>query len=191
MFKEVSGAILFAAVITLTACSSDVSTAHQKPDKGGKKNSLNSQQDSDLISVIAALHDQMHSWQGTPYHWGGTDLKGVDCSGFVWRTLKDRFNLPLERVTTRQLIHMGKPVSKKQLVPGDLVFFRIHRQLHVGFYDTNQHFFHASYSKGVIRSSLRNSYWKSVFYQARRLPGEYKAEISFNSAQQHDLLAKN
>ncbi|VTM51508.1 lipoprotein nlpC [Klebsiella pneumoniae] len=30
-----------------------------------------------------------------------------DCSGFVWRTLKDRFNLPMERITTRELLHMG------------------------------------------------------------------------------------
>ncbi|CAM3593241.1 NlpC [Rouxiella silvae] len=149
------------------------------------------EQESDLISVIAALHDQMHSWQGTPYSWGGTKLSGVDCSGFVWRTLKDRFNLPMDRVTTTELIQMGKRVNRSQLQPGDLVFFRIDRQLHVGFYDTQQNFLHASYSKGVMRSSLDNPYWKSVFLEARRLPKEYDAQITLNSRSHGNMLAKN
>ncbi len=137
-------------------------------------------QQPDLIPVLAALHDQMHSWQGTKYQWGGTQLTGVDCSGFVWRTLKDRFNIPMERVTTKELIAMGKPVSQANLLPGDLVFFRIKNELHVGFYDTDRNFLHASVSRGVVRSSLNNPYWKSVYLEARRLPREYNSQISFN-----------
>ncbi len=145
----------------------------------------------DLISVVAALHDQMYSWQGTPYHWGGTKLTGVDCSGFVWRTLKDRFNIPMDRVTTTQLITMGKPVQAGHLQPGDLVFFRIKNNLHVGFYDTNQQFLHASVSKGVMRSSLNNPYWKSVYLEARRLQKEQGAQITLNSADKKMDLANN
>lgn len=146
----------------------------------------------DLIPVIAALHDQMYAWEGTPYQWGGTELSGVDCSGFVWRTLKDRFNLPMKRVTTSQLIHMGKRIQPENLQPGDLVFFRVNRQMHVGFYDTDRHFLHASASRGVMRSSLDNVYWKSVFLEARRLPNEHGAQISFNYGEQNkDMLAKN
>lgn len=29
----------------------------------------------DLIPVIAALHDQMNTWQDTPYQWGGTKAR--------------------------------------------------------------------------------------------------------------------
>lgn len=144
----------------------------------------------DLIPVLAALHDQMHAWQGTPYHWGGTNLEGVDCSGFVWRTLKDRFNLPVSRLTTTELVKMGTPIDKEQLRTGDLVFFRIHNQLHVGFYDTEDHFLHASYSQGVMRSSLDNPYWKSVYYQSRRLKKEVGAEISFNAEKSKTELAR-
>ena len=178
MNHRLAQTLLLVSFIALASCSSQ---SVKKSDQGQDLSELATEgEQADLIPVIAALHDQMHTWHGTPYAWGGTKLSGVDCSGFVWRTLKDRFNLPVERLTTRDLIHMGKYVKPKQLRPGDLVFFRINGGMHVGFYDTDRHFLHASTSKGVIRSSLDNPYWKSVFYQARRLDKEYGAGISLN-----------
>lgn len=173
-------AIFGLLLMLLTGCSSR--PVHQGKDASDLQadDQFSSHQQPDLINVIAALHDQMGAWKGTPYHWGGTTLKGVDCSGFVWRTLKDRFNIDINRVTTAQLIHMGHRVSEDQLQPGDLVFFRIHHEMHVGFYDTKHHFLHASSSRGVMRSSLDNPYWQKVFLEGRRLPGEYGAQISFN-----------
>ncbi|HGY3899767.1 TPA: lipoprotein nlpC, partial [Klebsiella aerogenes] len=50
-------------------------------------------------------------------------------------------------------------------------------------------FLHASASQGVMRSSLDNPYWNRVFYQARRLPKEYNAQITMNNDDLH--LAKN
>ena len=90
---------------------------------------------SDSITVIAGLNDQLQSWHGTPYRYGGMTRRGVDCSGFVVVTMRDRFDL----------------------------------QLHVGIYDTNNQFIHASTSKGVMRSSLDNVYWQKNFWQARRI----------------------
>lgn len=179
MNRKLAQTLLLVSFITLVGCSSSSgkksATAQEPVDTSSEPGDQ-----ADLIPVIAALHDQMHTWHGTPYEWGGTRLSGVDCSGFVWRTLKDRFNLPVERLTTRDLIHMGTNVKPKQLRPGDLVFFRINGGMHVGFYDTDRHFLHASTSKGVIRSSLDNPYWKSVFYQARRLDKAYQSGISLN-----------
>ena len=172
MTPKLAHALLLVPFLILAGCSS--SSKH--PPKTAAKHQyapIDSGSD-DLIPVVAALHDQMHTWHGTPYEWGGTE---------------DRFNLPMDRVTTGDLLHMGVRVSKQQLRPGDLVFFRIRGGMHVGFYDTEHNFLHASSSQGVMRSSLDNPYWNSVFYQARRLPKEYNAQITMNSDHQH--LAKN
>lgn len=112
-------------------------------------------------------------------------IKGVDCSGFVWRTLQDKFHISLDRVTTEQLIHMGEKISPKSLQPGDLVFFRINNELHVGFYDIDHHFIHASVSKGVTRSSMDAPYWKKSFIVARRLPRISKAFSLANAVPSH------
>ena len=126
---------------------------------------------SDSITVIAELNDQLNNWHGTPYRYGGMSRSGVDCSGFVYHTFRDRFNLQLPR-TTRAQTDIGTRINKDQLLPGDLVFFKTGRGdngLHVGIYDTDNQFIHASTSQGVIRSSLDNSYWQKVFWQARRI----------------------
>ncbi|CDH04230.1 lipoprotein [Xenorhabdus bovienii str. oregonense] len=126
---------------------------------------------SDPIMVIAQLKEQLNQWHGTPYRYGGIDQRGVDCSGFVYRTFHDRFNIHLPRTTSEQT-KLGTRISKEDLMPGDLVFFKTgsgESGLHVGIYDINDEFIHASTSKGVIRSSLDNVYWRRVFWQARRM----------------------
>lgn len=59
---------------------------------------------------------------GTPYVWGGTDLKtGVDCSGFVQAVYK-QMGIDLPRVSYQQA-NAGKRIGLDQLRPGDLVGF--------------------------------------------------------------------
>ncbi|MCT8341460.1 MULTISPECIES: C40 family peptidase [Photorhabdus] len=126
---------------------------------------------SDPIMVIAQLKEQLNQWRGTPYHYGGMDRRGVDCSGFVYRTFSDRFDIQLPRTTGGQ-IKLGTRIDKSDLMPGDLVFFKTasgEHGLHVGIYDANNQFIHASTHKGVTRSSMNNVYWKKAFWQARRI----------------------
>lgn len=117
------------------------------------------------------LNSQLKQWKGTPYSYGGNSTKGIDCSGFVQRTFNDKFSISLPR-TTSQLANVGTKVSKNSLQPGDLVFFKVGNRgngLHVGIYDKNDTFIHASTSQGVTRSSLSNQYWRDRYWQARRL----------------------
>lgn len=76
---------------------------------------------SDSITVIAGLNDQLQSWRGTPYRYGGMSRHGVDCSGFVLVTMRDRFELQLPR-ETREQAQIGTQIDKEELLPGDLVF---------------------------------------------------------------------
>ena len=92
---------------------------------------------SDSITVIAGLNDQLQSWHGTPYRYGGMTRRGVDCSGFVVVTMRDRFDLQLPR-ETKQQASIGTQIDKDELLPGDLVFFKTgsgQNGLHVGIYD--------------------------------------------------------
>ena len=126
---------------------------------------------ADSITVVAQLNDQLQQWHGTPYRYGGLSHGGVDCSGFVYLTFQDRFDLQLPR-TTKAQTRIGTKVSRDELLPGDLIFFKTgssENGLHVGIYDTDDTFIHASTSQGVTRSSLDNVYWKRVYWQARRI----------------------
>lgn len=148
---------LFLLVLLLAGCS------HDAPPPNGRL--------SDSITVIAQLNDQLSRWRGTPYRYGGLSRSGVDCSGFVYLTFRDRFDLQLPRSTIDQT-DIGTRIDKSDLLPGDLVFFKTgsgENGLHVGIYDTDNTFIHASTSQGVIRSSLDNVYWRKVFWQARRI----------------------
>ncbi|MBK4714256.1 MULTISPECIES: C40 family peptidase [Tenebrionibacter/Tenebrionicola group] len=150
--------LLLTATLVLVGCSH-----HRAPPPNARL--------SDPVMVIAQLKDQFNSWRGTPYRYGGMSRRGVDCSGFVALTFSDRFALNLPR-ETRSLAQVGTRIDKEDLLPGDLVFFKTGRGgngLHVGIYDTDNQFIHASTSRGVIRSSLENVYWRDKFWQARRI----------------------
>jgi len=150
--------ILFLAALFLAGCSS-----HRAPPPNPRL--------SDPIMVIAGLNEQLQNWHGTPYRYGGMNRRGVDCSAFVLMTFRDKFALQLPR-ETRQQAKIGTEIDKEQLLPGDLVFFKTGSGpsgLHVGIYDTDNKFIHASTSQGVTRSSLDNVYWRKNFWQARRI----------------------
>lgn len=150
--------LILAAALILAGCSS-----HRAPPPNSRL--------SDSITVIANLNDQLANWRGTPYRYGGTSRRGLDCSAFVMMTFRDKFDLQLPR-STRQQAKVGTEIDKEQLLPGDLVFFKTgsgDNGLHVGIYDTDNQFIHASTSRGVTRSSLNNVYWRKNFWQARRI----------------------
>lgn len=118
---------------------------------------------------------QAQSFAGTPYKFGGTTRKGMDCSGLVYVAFQ-REQIVLPRIS-KDMATRGKPLKRKDIKKGDLVFFRTDKNSrrinHVGLVTRVKNdeifFIHASTSKGVITSSLRTGYWKAAFVQARRM----------------------
>lgn len=175
--------MLSLALISLCACVSSPSrdsykdkysatskatrtSAHGKPTPYVPDESISEEEE-----LREALYRQHDFWAGTPYRYGGMDYDGVDCSGLVLRAFHEEFGLMLPR-TTRGQVKIGKKVHRGALLPGDLVFFKTGRGgRHVGIVLQDTQFMHASSSRGVVISDLRNPYWAGHYWQARRVPG--------------------
>src|SRR5476651_1525557 len=67
----------------------------------------------------------VYDWIGTPYRFGGSSRRGIDCSAFTKLLYSDVFNLDIKR-NSRDIFSMVNPVAKDELKEGDLVFFKIH-----------------------------------------------------------------
>src|ERR1700712_3533424 len=119
----------------------------------------------------------VYDWIGTPYRFGGSSRKGIDCSAFTKELYSEVFNEDIMR-NSRDIFSMVSPVAKDDLQEGDLVFFKIHsrRISHVGIYLGNNRFAHAS-SRGVAISSLDDAYYKRYFYRGGRMLESFKAEL--------------
>ncbi|RMG58135.1 MAG: YARHG domain-containing protein [Bacteroidetes bacterium] len=111
------------------------------------------------------------SYLGTPHRLGGTNRHGIDCSGLMLVSFHAAgIDLPRR---SRDQARVGQPVSRRQLRPGDMVFFRQGSQIdHVGLVTevrgNDVRFIHASSSRGVIYSRLSESYWQRTYVSARR-----------------------
>ncbi|MFC5623465.1 C40 family peptidase [Algoriphagus winogradskyi] len=106
-----------------------------------------------------ALITTAKQMMGTPYLWGGTSIKGVDCSGFT-KTIYYLNGQIIPRDASQQinegeLVDADKNWDKLQV--GDLLFFGVkgtpekkERVVHVGMWIGNGEFIH---SRGLVRIS--------------------------------------
>lgn len=109
-------------------------------------------------SVSELLLSQYQAWKGVRHRDGGSDRKGVDCSGLVQIVFRDAFRMDLPR-TSRDQIRMGRMVDAREMRPGDLVYFMDKGGDHIGVIVADRTFLHASASQGVILSTLDGYWW--------------------------------
>lgn len=114
---------------------------------------------SGLAYTNEALAETSKTMLGVPYMWGGTSIKGVDCSGFT-KTIYFMNGIIIPRDASQQ-IHEGVLIDDSKefdkIIPGDLLFFgrkatdsSSERVVHVGMWIGDNEFIHSS---GKVRIS--------------------------------------
>lgn len=115
----------------------------------------------------AALYQAINQKLGIRYRFFGTDDRGYDCSGFVWRVFQD-VGADFQRVAARTLwneLPEARPEEATEF--GTLVFFNDLK--HIGIVRDAETFYHSSRSEGVTLSKFAG-YWASRITGYRRAP---------------------
>jgi cell wall-associated NlpC family hydrolase len=116
---------------------------------------------------------------GVPYKRGGNSAEtGFDCSGFVKAIYEQTVGMILPRRANEQAA-ATQQIDKKDLQPGDLVFFNTLRRAfsHVGIYVGDGKFIHSPKPGAQVRvEDMSTSYWATRFDGARRVLPPQPAE---------------
>ena len=165
--------IVLLLVFMFASCSSrkvltDARDAHHKKLSGSIKEryaALLEVSEKDIRNE--KLYKFIDNWMGVPHRDGGMDKRGVDCSGFTTILEKEIYNHTVPRVAG-QMAAAIKRKYEDELTEGDLVFFDFNGRKfsHVGVYLANNKFVHASTSKGVIISDLKDPWYYKYFSRA-------------------------
>lgn len=148
-----------------------------KHQRAGKRHapSTNARRAPDPDQLVIAQGDGSPVLQsaaeflGRPYHFGSAG-RSFDCSGFV-RTVFAKIGIELPH-SAREQFALGERVTRADLEPGDLVFFRTYRHTasHVGIYVGDDKFVHAATRGGQVQvDSLDEAYYARRYLGARRL----------------------
>lgn len=116
--------------------------------------------------IESSLYEAVTSRLGLPYRSRGTDDRGYDCSGFVWRVFQDA-GVDFERGSSRKLWQTLPGATKEERAEfGTLVFFK--GLNHVGIVRDAHSFYHATTSQGIVRSYF-DGYWGERVIGYRRI----------------------
>lgn len=172
--------LVILTLITLSSCGSAknkrVVTRKSKTTKTVKSTPKRTNTINVAVPKIAeSIINNAEKYEGTRYKYGGTTKKGMDCSGLIYTAFKED-NVSIPRVSSA-MAKTGNWIDLKKVRQGDLLFFatkKNNRSInHVGLVTAingkDVEFIHATTSKGVITSKLKEKYWYFAFVQARRV----------------------
>lgn len=174
-------------LISLIGCKSKQPTVSVSPTKQSTEEidtpeileetpqNTNDSKNSKVSKKVNSVIKTAMKYNGTPYRYGGTTKKGMDCSGLVYVSFKEN-GIPLERISSA-MAKQGKKIKLKEVEKGDLLFFTTSKNRrrinHVGLVvsvrGNDIQFIHSTTSRGVLVSSLNEGYWNYAFNHARKV----------------------
>jgi cell wall-associated NlpC family hydrolase len=182
---------MFKRALLVLCC---VASAHAAPSNNAADDIERYLAERGVLAQMAQLRDSVGGkaselvvnamgFLGVPYRRGGTEADtGFDCSGFVRSMFEQSVGLVLPR-RARDQAAVTEKIDKKDLEPGDLVFFNTMRQTfsHVGIYVGDNKFIHSPKPGQQVRvEDMRQAYWERRFTGARRVSGSEKTDASKN-----------
>ena len=140
-------------------------TRDASPEAGQPERSGNPAGRLDLGAEVVQSAAQ---YLGTPYRYGGASAGGMDCSGLVMSVFSEH-GIVLPRSCAAQA-KRGRGVHRSDLREGDLVFFGNAGSppSHVGIYQGDGRFIHASTGKGKVRYDALSAAWFRDHYRGAR-----------------------
>ncbi len=134
--------------------------------------SPDNQKDIDRQALITKAKELL----GIPYLWGGSSVKGLDCSGFTGTVFR-HFGYQLPRDANMQA-NLGQKIMPDpdyaNVWPGDLIFFGSQKKItHVGICLGGSYFIHSSALVKINSldedDKLFNAYRKNSFRFIKRI----------------------
>lgn len=139
------------------------------------RNGSNRREREAKAQIETVLYSAIQDRLGVPYRSSGTDDRGYDCSGFVWRVFQEA-GIDLTRTSARTLWKsLPEATEDEETEFGTLVFFE--GLTHVGIVRDGYSFYHASTSQGVVRS-FYSGYWEDKVIGFRRVPLPKNKEVA-------------
>ncbi len=125
--------------------------------------------DSGFFAGGGSLIQAVRFYLGTPYRWGGSSRRGIDCSGFTMQVFRG-LGIRLPHSSAAQA-HYGTPVPRSRLKAGDLVFFAVGEKKinHVGVMVNEKYLAHCSSRRGRCAVEPLSHTYPNSFACARRL----------------------
>ncbi len=144
-------------------------------DNYGAKTFFKEKKKSQVQKDIEKMLKYAKKHKGIPYVWGGTTVKGFDCSGFTRHTYR-HLGVKLPRNSHHQS-KLGKVVPLAQAQPGDMVFFGkkigdTYKTNHTGIVVENNNgsirMIHSTYRGVVVDEVMKiNSYARRFLFVKR------------------------